>query len=329
MRILTDIGGTHVRFCVLEGDGAAARPAQIKKYRADSFHTFEEAFFVYCKEFKIDKPSHLAIATAGYPDRQAGEVVWRFVNSNPWVINPAAFTKSNITVDLIMNDFEAATWGLVDMPADQRRTLREGKPVSDDFNLCLLGPGTGLGLGYLVRLEGGDFHVQRTHGGHTMAAPMSDEHVAVMKTLSRIKDGSGIIVYENLASGPGLFMLYRAQCLMAGQHEEFGDTRDIVENLDQPHAADALRLFHEFLGLFAHSAVVNGHAYGGLYLTGGVLDRLMEKDLFDFVHFETFLNLKGAHSVMRDVANMPVHYVSNPYLSMHGLRAALGAKGLL
>ena len=322
MRIVADIGGTHARFAVLDGD----KPNQIKKYLADSFHTFDEAFFVYCKELKIENPTHMAIATAGYPSRQAGQTVWRFVNNNSWVINPEEFSKSGVEIDLILNDFEAALWGLKALPDDQLKTLHQGRAQPDqNFNRCLLGAGTGLGLGYLINAPQSedDWHVQRTHGGHSMAACLTDEHTVVVKTVSRFKPDGGITVFENLASGPGIFTLYQAQCLMAGQPSNFQSVPELFDNLQSPHVKDALRLFHEFLGVFSHSAVVNGHAYDGLYLTGGVIDRLVAADLFDVAHFQKFLNLNGVASVKRDIANMPIHYVTNQYLALYGLKAAL------
>lgn len=320
MRIVADIGGTHARFAVLD----AGKPTQIKKYLADSFHTFDEAFFVYCKELKIEAPTHMAIATAGYPSTVAGQTIWRFVNNNKWVINPEEFSKSGVEIDLVLNDFEAALWGLKDIPAEKLQTLHQGHLApAQNFNRCLMGAGTGLGLGYLINTAPEKWHVQRTHGGHSMAAPLTDEHTVIIKTISRLKQSGGITVFENLVSGSGLHMLYRAGCLMAGVHETYATPEEICGHQDDPQASAALRLFHEFFGIFAHSAVVNGHAYDGLYLAGGVIDHLVAADLFDAAHFTKFFHLQGVASVTRDIVNTPIHYVKNPYLALYGLVEAL------
>jgi len=50
---------------------------------------------------------------------------------------------------------------------------------------------------------------------------------------------------------------------------------------------------------------------------------LVAADLFDVAHFQKFLNLNGVASVKRDIANMPIHYVTNQYLALYGLKAAL------
>lgn len=318
MRIVADIGGTHARFAVLE-DG---KPSQIKKYLADSFHTFEEAFFVYCKEFKIDNPTHLAIATAGYPTRHAGQKIWKFGNNNKWIINPDEFSKSGVEIDMVLNDFEGALWGLKNLPEDMQETLYKGNGRPGWSNKCLMGPGTGLGLGYLIKTKT-DWHAQRTHGGHIMAAPLTDEHTVVIKTISRMKNDNKITVFENLVSGAGLHNIYQALCTMSGKREEFKTPEEICTNAKEELAADALRLFHEFFGLFAHGALVHGHAYGGLYLTGGVLDHLVKDNLFDVDHFRAFLHLSAVASVQADVAKTPIIYVKNPYLALYGLAEAI------
>src|SRR5690606_29965745 len=106
---------------------------------------------------------------------------------------------------------------------------------------------------------------------------------------------STCVVFENLASGPGLEK-------MQGLYDE----------------QTALRLFHEFLGLFAATAVVAGNAYGGLYLTGGVLERLVEKDMFDVDHFLSFFHLNAVESVRQALLDTPVIYITEPYPALKG-----------
>jgi glucokinase len=307
--ILADIGGTYARFATVSG-GA---PDNVRKYKAAYFETFEAALENYCHEVGIEKGGTLSIATAGYED----EGVWKFVNQNIWQIDPAHLQKT-WTLQPILNDFEAATWALLGLEEDQKRIIRDAPSASE--SLCLMGPGTGLGLGYLHRTP--RTYVQKTHGGHMPASAITEEQWQVIKTVDRLNRGRSVTVFEHLISGPGLFNIYAARCMIVGKLRKVSETEKLVEHRHDPEVADALRLFHEFMGLFAANAIITAHAYGGLYLTGGVLSRLEEHGLFDKSHFLKFFDLELAASVKRDLKATPVTLITYPYPALKGLLMA-------
>ncbi len=307
MKIICDIGGTHARFAHTQDDGPLCN---IRKYRANDFPAFEAALTHYCDEVGIENPAPLLIATAAYSDGEA----WRFVNNNKWVLRASDF-------ELIMNDFEAATWGLINCPVDERELLKLGSSRNSNLPQCLIGPGTGLGLGYLIHLEGAHHHIQRTHGGHIPASALSDEHIAIIRHI-RGEDGS-LVVFENLVSGPGLYALNTAWRALNNLPEMDETLEGFFETLEHHEKKEPLRLFHEFFGLFASTVTITGHAYGGLYLTGGVLDRLAAQGLFDFKTFEKFFVLNGVESVRSDLAATKIVRITDPYLAMRGLLNAI------
>jgi glucokinase len=186
----------------------------------------------------------------------------------------------------------------------------------------LIGPGTGLGLGYLVPMNKG-FNVRGTQGGHIATAALTDEHTRVLKAVDKIKGRDCLNVYEDVVSGPGLFNLYAALCDLSDEERKATNSEELL-GLTNSHALkDALRLFHEFFALFAATVTVGAGAYGGLYLAGGVLDRLAEKNLFDFAHFEKFYAGNFVPSVKKALGDTPVIHVTDPVLALHGLiRAA-------
>lgn len=304
MKILVDMGGTHVRFAVEEG-GA---PSEIKKYKAADFKTFEQALEKYISECGLKQKFSLRIATAAHPDEKN---VWRFVNRNKWEIDVSALGN----VEIILNDFEAATWGLTGL--QDQKTLSKGKENKNAAR-CLIGPGTGLGLGYLT-LAGKTFHVQGTLGGHLSAAAITDEQSRVLKAVEKTKDRSGHVVYEDVVSGPGVFNIYRALCNLSDEQQSAQTVEELFDHLTSPAARDALRLFHEFFALFAATVTVSGNSYGGLYLMGGVLDRLIEKSMFDLAHFQKFFTGGFVPSVKKSLDETPIIHVTDPYLALRGL----------
>lgn len=310
MRILSDIGGTYARFA-FESKG---QPINVKKYAAADFDTFEDAVEKYKEEAQIDADISFLIATAAHPDEKN---VWRFVNRNKWVIDVAALGN----VDIILNDFEAATWGLIDLK--DKKVLKVGRD-NHTAPRVLIGPGTGLGLGYLIP-HGREFHVQGTQGGHIAAAAITDEQARVLSAVARVKERDCLNVYEDVVSGPGLYNLYAALCDLSDEERIAKDAGDLIALYKSPAARDALRLFHEFFALFAATVTVGAGAYGGLYLAGGVLDRLVENNLFDFAHFEKFFAGNYVPSVKKALNQTPVIHAFDPNLALSGLIRAANA----
>ena len=86
-----------------------------------------------------------------------------------------------------------------------------------------------------------------------------------------------------------------------------------------PMAAAALRLFHEFLGLFAHNALVTGHAFGGVYLDGGLTQHLAAQGAFDRETFLAYMTLQAAEVVQDKIDSTPVFIINDPFVALQGL----------
>ena len=281
--ILTDIGGTYVRFARdIEGE-----PQNIQKYAAADFQGLSEALSRYCNEQGIEPCGELSIAGAGAPDNENASL-WRITNNKAFDIDLSQLKEQGWNIVQTLNDFEAATYALPILSNDDLKTLHQGR--SNNRDLCLLGPGTGLGLGYLRNRK----YVQKTHGGHMPIASLNDEHGKIIKELR--ENHNRALVFEDIVSGPGL------QNLRTKYDEE-----------------KALRLFHEFLGIFAANAVITGNSYGGIYLTGGVIASLYEKGRFNFETFRNALCFDAVPCVKEDIENTSIHIVTDPYPAFKGL----------
>lgn len=294
MIILSDIGGTFIRFAVASEDAAQ----NIQKYEVNDFKSMNEALKHYCAQSDLQVGGNLRIAYAGYH----GGDIYELYGSESW-LNPSELEKNDWSVEIILNDFEAAVLALPHLSADEQQLLNPGKSSSD--SLCLIGPGTGLGLAYLH-----DGTAQMTCGGHMPASAITQEQRDI---IAQIQKDKAPVTFEHLVSGSGLFTLYETCSGEGIELEEF------LDNLDDAAVKTALRLFHEFMGLFAANSVITGHAYGGLYLTGGVMERLMEKNAFDLQHFKAFFHLDIVDGVKRPLHETPIHYVTYSYPALKGL----------
>ncbi len=310
IRILADIGGTFARFAQTDGKDIWS----FKKLKASEYLSLETALAKYCEMESIPDTGTLSIATAAYPDGD----VWRFVNKNKWVIAPKCLKEDGWDLHYILNDFEASTWALMGMKDESLTILKEGG-LKDRYSKCLIGPGTGLGLGFLTAEENNRWGVQKTHGGHLPISAVTDEQWKIINIVKDKYNDGKAPVFENFVSGPGLYNTYLAVCEMKGVEPKIDSHVNFFYHKDTDEAIDAVRLLHEFYGMFAHAVTVAGHSYGGLYLTGGVLDRLVEYNMFDFDHFYKYFAIKAVKSIEESLAATPIYHVLEPHMAMSGL----------
>jgi len=302
--ILADIGGTHARFTLLE-KGTIKNP---EKRAVNDFPDIETALRDYAPDCK-----NLMIATAAQPDDKN---IWHMANNDKWVINPDLLKQNGWHLKIIMNDFAASARGAL---ADSTLiTLRAGH--ADDKSPCaIIGPGTGLGLAYMIPLPRKKWHIQQTCGAHMMATTMTDEQHTITKLTRRLYTDQRIITFEDVASGRALPFLYGAVCMHNGVSPVFETTQDILGHADNIQVMQTLRLFHEFLGLFAHNVVVTGHTFGGLYLDGGITQRLYKAGLFDMDTFIKFMMPRVTPMVRKRLEAVPIHMVNDPFVALRGL----------
>lgn len=314
MKLLADIGGTHARFALADDDGRIGPP---QKYCVKDFETIEDALSLFCTNSGCDVQPPLLMAVAA---RKWDDGTYRSGNHhNHWIIDKDTMTANGWHIEVIANDFVASARGTLVLPDDQKQVLRKGED-NPDAPCVILGSGTGLGLAYMHPLHEGRWHIQQTAGAHMLAASVTEEQHMIIKLVARLKNNDTLVSYEDLASGRGLPVLYRAVCLYSGKPaQEDWAAADILDNADDPCAEATLRLFHEFLGLFTHNVMITGYCCGGLYLDGGVMHRLREKGLFDFNTFEHYMMLNPIEVLKIAMEKVPVTMVKDPFVALRGV----------
>jgi glucokinase len=310
MTLLADIGGTHVRLGIAK-DGVLLHPEKLK---ANEFPGFAEAVSHYLNSHNIEAKNILA-ATAAWPNEQG---IYEFSNQTGWNFDPAAMNEAGYNMVRIFNDFEAASYGALSSFVD-KKTLRKGRH-SRDYPVLVCGPGTGLGLAYALPEKNGGWRVQPTFGARMAASCHTEEQHEVAMVAKNIRGGDKVLEFEELASGRGMILLHQAVCKMHGVDMPCDHAQQILEAADTDIVKNyTLRLFHEFLGLFIHTAGLITHSYGGVYLNGGMLDRLMERNLLDFPTIEKFMLVDTVSYISHVIDDTPVFYASDPFLALKGL----------
>lgn len=283
--VLADLGGTNLRLA--KGDD----PENIATFLIRDYPSFESVLDSYAPDI-----SSLYMASAITPLKDIIEDR-RFKEDAHWRIDLAVL-KRRMRVK-ILNDLEAAAHGLVRVDNGTLPLLL--KPSADQTQFScppkiLVSVGTGIGHAFIFEKPGWPPLVQRTHGGWIPPMAVTGEQRDVTERMrGRIPAGRDLVM-EDLSSGNALW----------GMQELFGKK-------------DGARLFWEFLGLYCNALATAAGAYGGIYLSGGVIDDMAADHSFDADSFKTYFIRPVVASVMESLSATPVRYCHNVNLPVLGL----------
>lgn len=306
--LLCDVGGTFVRFALKRQGGPSMTVPQ--KFRAADYPVFEEAARHFLASFGMPPDDISALGLAF-----AGRNTWQITQESVAALLPRAmFCK--------INDFEANAYGVLDISEEGLFSLNVVSPRKDQNfrkTKCVVGPGTGLGLAYIHEGPEGQI-IQKTHGGHMLPACLGEDSTLLFRNLAALRSDGTIPIYEDVVSGPGLYNLYRVFASQSHLRVEYRDAHEMLaKGRNDPLVIQSLKVFHEWLGIFVHQAVAFGNSYGGVYLTGGIMDKLVSLDLFDPLTFFGAFYQKNVPIVMEDVWATPVYWIRDEYISLRGL----------
>jgi len=129
----------------------------------------------------------------------------------------------------------------------------------------VVGPGTGLGVAALLRLEG-RWQMMASEGGHASFGAQADSEDEVFDRVRR--ECGGVVSAEAVLSGPGLLRLARALDPQTTYREPEAIVTAALAR--EPAALATARLFVRLLGRFAGGVALTFKAFGGVYVSGGV-----------------------------------------------------------
>jgi glucokinase len=313
--LVGDIGGTNVRFAVATADEERPRLDAVMSLRCADFAGLAEAVTAYLDRAGIARPQRalLAVAAPVTADRVR-------ITNNPWTFSVTA-TASALGLSLrVVNDFAVVSRAL---PLLRREDLvpigQAPVPAAGARQAyAVLGPGTGMGVSGLIA-EGGRMTVIESEGGHMDFAPVDATEAEMLRLVA---ERHGRASVERLVSGMGIANVYHALCEIAGRASQ-ADTAEQVAALAEREpeglAAQALDRVCAMLGSFAGDIALAFGAWQGVFLHGGVAQKLLprlQRGVFR-QRFET----KGRHApLMRAV---PTQLIMHPQAGLLGA-AAMG-----
>jgi glucokinase len=270
--LVADIGGTHARFGLSRPPGLAV--TDVRVVRCADYPRLQDAAASYLRELASAggeaKPSRACLAVAG---PVTGDSV-RMTN-HPWEISGAEFRASlGLSGLTLLNDFEAIALALPALGPGESSAI--GNEVAGNARqpMAVIGPGTGLGVALCVPSDN-QWVAVATEGGHVTAVATDDFEADV---LCSARSDFEHVSCERLLSGVGLPVLYRAVARVRGapllnlSGEQV--TRGALDS--DPTCVATLDTFFAMLGTFAGNVALTCGARGGVFVAGGIAQKLAE-----------------------------------------------------
>jgi glucokinase len=314
--VAADIGGTHARFALAQIElgrvQALSDPLILKTAEYPSLASAWEVFARHCGR---DLPRRAAIAVAAPVTHE----ILRLTN-NAWAINPSVLARSlGLDRCRLINDFGAVSHAITQLDASQlRRLCGPSRPLPERGVISIIGPGTGLGVGQILRGAHGD-EVVECEGGHIGFAPVDEIDEAI---LARLRQQHARVSAERVISGPGLMSIYRVLVERSGQEmSTLLDERALWQTAlggGDALARAALERFCECLGSFAGDAALLQGA-SAVVVAGGLGRRLAE--VLPHSGFGARFVAKGRMAPVLE--RVPVQIILHPEPGLYGAAAVL------
>lgn len=238
----------------------------------------------------------------------------------PWLVDGDAIAERfGIARVNVVNDFAAAAKGIEMLQPAGLVTLQSGEPLAAAPRL-VIGPGTGLGVAYMV-WAADRYLIVAGESGSAGFAPATPEEFDLCRDLYLRQ---GRVIAEDVVSGPGLVRIFEFLCrrenkspAIAGALSADGAAAAIT------HAAlergdllclRALDLFVSCFGALAGDHALSIMARGGVYIAGGIAPKILPR--LRKGGFCAAFNDKGVHSAA--LRKIPVFVVTNDKLGLFG-----------
>lgn len=304
--LVGDVGGTNARLALVDEDGRIRFP---KNYLCADYPSLDAVLEEYLETTagRI-RPARAALAVAG--PVIDGEI--EFTNLS-WTVSETELVGAfELEAVSLINDFAAQALAAPLLQGDELRRIGPELKGAEGHPVAVMGAGTGFGVAALAR-SGLTETPLATEGGHAAFAPDDEVEVEVWR---RLKARFGRVSRERVLSGAGLYDLYGALADIEGAPAPLSDEKAVfAAALDgDPLSSRTLDRFCEILGGVAGDLALTFGARGGVFITGGIAPRMVER--LDSGGFRRRFEDKGRLSDY--VKDIPTTLIVHPYAALVG-----------
>ena len=271
----------------------------------------------------IPKENYPVFAVFGIPGPVKNNEVLHMANIPHWPkFNGDELAKTfNIKKFILLNDFTCNGYGVqTDLKlGEDYIIINDAKPQEDGPKL-IVGPGTGLGMGYLVKDQESDFYsIGASEGGHQDYTAKTKDNFALREYFKKTLGNTELSI-ERVLSGQGLIIIYKYLKSHGSTEKRDKELEDKIDKFDDTPTSPAaneinielvnkglsgkcelskkvLEYFIQIFGDVAGDVSLFSCPTGGLYLVGGLsivleplitgtnifMEHYLKKDNFDYL----------------------------------------------
>jgi len=306
--LIADVGSTHCRFALT--DFRSQKPTLLYP---TSLHTADYPSFIDAAKAYLGgqpgdlEPRHATFAVAG---PVGGDTVK--LTNHSWTFSVSDLrTALGLSVLRVINDFVAVSLSVAALEPASLYTIG---PSQKAHTKCfgVIGPGTGLGMGALITVDGAKVPLA-SEGGHASFAPTTEEE---LKIASVLMTRFGHVSNERILSGPGLSNLYHAVCAIKNKAPASLTPSEISHHAVSGGDGDcaiALEHFCAILGAAAGDLALLLCAEA-IFIAGGIAPNITA--FLESSKFRARFESKGRfREHMRDVTT---HVITEPNPGLYG-----------
>lgn len=302
--LIADVGGTNIRLALLIDDTQVA----LTCFKCADFDSLEAVvkhyISLHCDGVVINACFGIAGPVVGdvYTMTNLG---WRFsVESLQQALG--------LEQVYCINDYTAISMSVPKLSPDDLYTVHSGE-IDETEARVICGPGTGLGLALLVKVN--DYYQCLSgEGGHSEFAP---NNLMQLKVLEVLMSQFSHVSVERLLSGQGIVNIYQALAKIKQQDAPVRDASEIsqgyIDKADEL-CIETMELFCDVLAQFLGSTVLCCSGFGGVYIAGGIMPRII-----DYIDIKRFISAYSAKGRMGDyVMRAPIYLITHPQPGLIG-----------
>jgi glucokinase len=300
--IVADIGGTFARFARV--DLVDLQMDHLQVYSCEDFISLQSAFLTYQAQYSMQNIKQLAVAIAcpvlnDQVTMTNGQ--WSFsINKTKEELGLSNF--------IVMNDFSAIARSLPILGEKDVIQIGQGKAKSEGVKV-VLGAGTGLGVSLVISATKQAIPIDG-EGGHASWGATSEIEWFIY---SHLKKRFNHVSYERLLSGQGLENIYAALAEYHQQKTVITTAAEIIDEVtlgNNELATLAVEQFFSCLGSYAGNLALTLGAFGGIYIAGGIVPRLLS--VMPHSSFRSHFEAKGRFSQFNEAIPTYVITASQP-----------------
>jgi glucokinase len=305
--LLADVGGTNARFVVLTTLRKGINQKRVLTLKSKDFSDFFSLLLEALSVFKVELRDTVAcIAVAGPVFKGRAKLT-----NLGWEIDERKIkAKFPFKKLILVNDLFAGSAALAKQKKKDLKLVKEGRI---DKGICVaIFCGTGLGVGVLVKEK--PLTLISTEAGHIFFQALDSFD---LKFLDFIKEKQKELSYEEVLSGRGLENLYE---FFHGERLSAPMITALAKKQDK-RAGQAVKAYFKYLGRFCSQLALCYLPLGGIYLSGGVInaliDFLFEKE-YKSVFMENFLSSSKLNFLLEE---LPIYAIGHPFPVLLGCKA--------